>query len=304
MKIGFMTAILQELSFEEVCSFASKNHFSCLEVMCWPKGKAERRYAGVTHIDVDKLDNNRTDEINRCLEKNKIIISALGYYPNPLIDDLEQRKTIIEHIKKCIKAANMLGLKNFNTFIGKNPAKPIKDNIEEFKKVWPEIINYAESYNIKIGIENCPMYFKDEWPGGKNLASSPKIWREIFSIIESEYFGLNYDPSHFIWQRMDYLKPLYEFKDKIFHVHLKDVKFYQDKYNEVGIFEAPLEYHSPKLPGLGDVNWSDFISALMDINYKGCAVIEVEDKSFEETLQDRLDSIILSKNFLNQYIIR
>jgi sugar phosphate isomerase/epimerase len=303
MKLGFMSAILPEYSFQDIIDFAAVIDLKCVEIMCWPKEKAERRYAGVTHIDVDGLNKDGAAKINSYLRNKKILISALGYYPNPLDSDLENRKKVIEHIKKCIKSTNILGLKNFNTFIGKDPLKPIKDNLEEFKKVWPEIIKYAESYDVKIGIENCPMYFRDEWPGGKNLASSPKIWREMFSIIDSKYFGLNYDPSHFVWQRMDYIKPIYEFKDKIFHFHIKDARFYADKYNDVGIFAPPLDYHKPKLPGQGDIKWDSVISALMDIGYKGCAVIEVEDRAFEETLQDRLNSVILSRKFMSQYIV-
>ena len=303
LKLGFASAILPEYSFEQVVDFAAENGLACVEMMCWPQGRAERRYAGVTHIDVDTLTKDRAREINDYLQAKGVIISGLGYYPNPLNPDLAQRTVFIEHIKKCVKAARMLGLDIVNTFIGKDPGRPVSENMAEFKKVWPEIIKAAEDNGVKICIENCPMYFKDEWPGGKNLASSPAIWREMFSAIDSKYFGLNYDPSHFIWQRMDYIAPIYEFKDKIFHFHIKDSKFYPDKYNEVGIFAAPLEYNAPKLPGLGDINWGKVISALTDIHYRGCAVIEVEDRSFEDSLEDRLYSVALSKNYMRQYIL-
>jgi sugar phosphate isomerase/epimerase len=302
MKLGFMSAILPEYSFKQVVDFAADNGMKCVEVMCWPKGRAERRYAGVTHIDAGELTPEKAAEINEYIDKKGITISALGYYPNPLDADLKQRAVYIEHIKKCIKAANMLGLGNFNTFIGKDPLRPVSENMQEFERVWPDIVKFAEDNGVKIGIENCPMYFKDEWPGGKNLAASPKIWRDMFSAIDSAYFGLNYDPSHLVWQRMDYIAPIYEFRDKMFHFHIKDAKLYPDKYNDVGIFAAPLDYHAPKLPGLGDIDWGKTISALTDIRYNGCAVIEVEDRAFEDTLQSRLDSIILSKNYISQYI--
>ncbi len=303
MKLGFLSAILPEYSFEQVVDFAAENGFACIEIAAWPKGKAERRYAGVTHLDMDALDSSQTSKVNDYIAKKGVIISGIGYYPNPLDSDNVQREVAITHIKKCISGASALGLKNVNTFIGKDPSRSVSDNMQEFKKVWPDIIKFAEDNGIRIGIENCPMYFKDEWPGGKNLASSPHIWREMFSEIDSDCFGLNYDPSHFIWQRMDYIKPIYEFADKIYHFHIKDSKFYQDKYDEVGVFAAPLEYHSPKLPGLGDIDWSRVISALNDIRYKGCAVIEVEDRAFEDTLADRLKSILISKSFMNQYML-
>lgn len=303
MKLGFVSAILEEYSFEQVVDFASENGIACVEMACWPKGKAERRYAGVTHIDVGALDKSKAGEINAYLDKKNVFISAIAYYPNPLDANLEQRAVYIEHIKTCIKAANLLGLGNVNTFIGKDPLSPISDNMEQFKKVWPDIIKFAEDHNVKIGIENCPMYFRDEWPGGKNLAASPKILREMFSLIDSDCFGLNYDPSHLVWQRMDYIKPIYEFKDKMFHFHIKDAKFYKDNYDDVGIFAAPLDYHAPKLPGLGDIDWGKTVSALTDIGYKGPMVIEVEDRAFEATFEDKLTAIRLSKQFMNQYIL-
>lgn len=302
MKLGFFSAILPEYSFEQVIDFAVANDMNCVEIPCWPTGKAERRYAGVTHIDVDRLDKDKVAHINDYLAKKGVIISALGYYPNPLDADIVQRSVVIGHMKRCIKGAAMLGLKNINTFIGKDPAKSISENFSEFKKEWPDIVKMAEDNDVKIGIENCPMYFWDEWPGGKNLASSPKMWREIFNYIDSPNLGLNYDPSHLVWQRMDYIKPIYEFADKMFHFHVKDAKFYQDKYDEVGIFAAPLEYHAPKLPGLGDTDWGKTMAALTDICYKGCVVIEVEDRAFEDTLDDRLYSILLSKRYISQFI--
>lgn len=302
MKLGFLSAVLPEYTFEQVVDFAGSNDMSCVEIMCWPKGKAERRYAGVTHIDAGELTKEKAKKINAYLQEKNVSISALGYYPNPLDADPEQRSVYIRHIKKCIEAANMLGVKVFNTFLGKDPARPIKENMEEFKKVWPDIVKHAEALDVRIGIENCPMYFKDEWPGGKNLAASPKIWREMFSAIDSRHFGLNYDPSHLVWQRMDYIKPIYEFREKLFHFHIKDAKLFPDKYDDAGIFAAPLEYHAPKIPGQGDIDWGRTVSALNDVGYKGCAVIEIEDRSFEDTLQDRLHSIVLSKNFMRQYI--
>jgi sugar phosphate isomerase/epimerase len=124
----------------------------------------------------------------------------------------------------------------------------------------------------------------------------------MFKEIESDYFGLNYDPSHLLWMQMDYIKPLYEFKNKLFHVHLKDAKVDYDRLNEVGIMATPLEFHSPKLPGLGDINWGKFISALTDIRYKDSVCVEVEDKAFEGSLDDRKYSLVLAKKYISQFI--
>lgn len=303
MKLGLQSAILAELSFEEVVDFAAEKGFSCIEMMCWPLGKADRRYAGVTHIDVTSLDDEKAAYIKNYIKQKNIEIS-LGYYPNPLDPDVEKSKVYVEHIKKMITAANKLGVKVVNSFIGRDKTKNVEENLKKFKEVWTPIIKLAEENDVKVAIENCPMLFtNDEWPGGNNLATTPEIWRRMFAEIPSDYFGLNYDPSHFIWQMMDYIRPIYEFKDKIFHVHIKDVKIFKHKLDNVGIMATPLEFSSPKLPGLGDVDWSKFVSALTDIRYNGFACIEVEDKAFEANLQDRKDSIALSKRFINQFIV-
>ena len=302
MKLGFVTAILPELSLEEVLRYAATEGFSCIEVMCWPVGKAERRYAGVTHIDVATLDEDQAEEINALCGKHGVELSGLGYYPNPLVKDETEANTYIEHIKKVISGAQLLGLQNVNTFIGREHTLSIPDNWKLFDTRWPAIIEHAESCGVKVGIENCPMSFSyDEWPGGKNLAISPAIWREMFNRIDSPNFGLNYDPSHMIWQMMDEVAPIYEFADRIFHIHAKDVRVYPDKLNDVGIMATPLEYHQPKLPGLGNVNWGDFFAALTDIRYKGPVCIEVEDRAYEETLDDRKTSLRVSRDNLKQY---
>jgi sugar phosphate isomerase/epimerase len=303
MKLGFLSAILPELSFEELVDYAAKCGYASIEVCCWPVGKAERRYAGVTHINVDTLDDTKIAHIQNHLKKNGIEISALGYYPNPLDPDEEKSRFYVSHIRKVITAAARLGVNKINTFAGKDKNKSVDENFEIFTSVWAPVIKFAEENKVKVGIENCPMLFtRDEWPGGNNLASTPAIWRRMFMEIQSDYFGLNYDPSHLLWMQMDYVKPLYEFKDKLFHIHLKDARVDRNKLNDIGILATPLEFHSPKLPGLGEIDWGKFISALHDIRYNGHVCVEVEDKAFEGSLEDRKYSIVLSKRYLSQFI--
>ncbi len=301
--IGFVSAILAECSLEDVLAFAAQEGFTCVELMSWPRGKAERRYAGVTHVDADTMGAAEAARIRAALAKSKVTISGLGYYPNPLDPDERSASFYREHIKKVIAAAAQLEVGVVNTFVGRDPAKGLEENFKRFAAVWPDVMDYAEGKGVKVAIENCPMFFSnDEWPGGKNLAYAPAIWRRMFTEIPSKYFGLNYDPSHLLWQQIDYVKPLYEFKDRIFHVHIKDAKVRHDKLDEVGILATPLEYHVPKLPGLGDVNWGRFISALTDIKYAGPACIEVEDRAFEENLESRKAALVLSRRYMAQYI--
>ena len=305
LKLGFVSAILADFSFEHMVQFAGNHGFSCVEVMCWPTDNADsRRYAGVTHIDVDDLSEARCRQIKNTLSEAGIFISALGYYPNPLDPEPGRTEFHLEHIKKVIRAAAKLRIPVVNTFIGRDPAKSIKDNLKTFADVWPAVVKVAEEHDVKLAIENCPMFFTDdEWPGGKNLAISPAVWDRMFEIIPSPIFGLNYDPSHMIWQMMDEIKPIYNYADRIHHIHLKDVKIYRDKLDRVGIMANPLEYHSPKLPGLGDVNWRGFFAALTDVRYRGPVVIEVEDKAFEGHINDVTTAILTSRNYLRQFVI-
>ena len=303
LDLGFVSAILADSSFEEVVDFAAAEQFKCVEIMCWPKGKSERRYAGITHIDVDTLSDENVNSIQAYLLQKHVYISALGYYPNPLDPDEEKATVYINHIKKIIRASARLKINKINTFIGRDPKLSLRENFDLFKKVWPDLIKLASDEGVKVGIENCPMFFStDEWPNGKNMAISPVIWEEMFSIIPDANFGLNYDPSHMLWQQMDYVQPIYDFKDRIHHIHLKDAKVYRTKLDRVGILATPLEYHSPKLPGLGDINWNHFFAALTDIRYRGPVCIEVEDKAFEGSKEDILEAIRISRNYLGKHL--
>jgi sugar phosphate isomerase/epimerase len=302
MKLGFFTAILPDLSLEEVAAFAAAEGFRCLEVACWPKMKADRRYAGITHIDVADFSDADAAAVRTIIERHGVEISALGYYPNPLCPDEKEAAVYIEHIRKVISAAQRLGVAGVNTFIGRDWTRSLDENWKVFDRRWPPIIEYAESCGVRVGIENCPMLFTgDEWPGGKNMAHTPKIWREMFRRIPSSHFGLNYDPSHAVWQFMDSARHIRDFADRIFHVHAKDARVLRDQLSEVGILAAPLEFHQPKLPGLGDVPWSNFFAALTDIRYAGAVCIEVEDRAYEGALEDRQRALLQSKRFLEQY---
>ena len=305
MKFGLLTAILDGMEFKEVVDFAAENNLECLEVACWPAtGGAKRRYAGVCHIDAENLTGEEAAEITSYLKEKGVVISSLGYYPNTMDPDLEKRKTYIDHIHALIDASAMLGVNMVTTFLGRDPQMTVEENLELVKEVWPPIIQHAEKKGVKIAIENCPMWFtKDEWPGGQNLMTSPANWRKVFAILDSPNFGINYDPSHFVWQQIDYIKPIYEFKDRIFHVHYKDIKLYADKLADVGVMAYPLEYMTPKIPGLGDVDWGKYVSALTDIRYNGNSVIEVEDKAFEGSLEDAKKAVILSAKYLRNFVI-
>ncbi len=305
MKLGFVSAILAELPLAEVFYVAAAQGYECVELMCWPSGKAERRYAGVTHVEVDTLDGEAVDRVLALAGESGIAISGLGYYPNPLSPDREEAARAVEHIRKVIAAAQTLGIRQMNTFVGRDWTKSVDDNWPRLLDTWRPLVQYAEDLGVNIGIENCPMFFtRDEWPGGKNLAISPAIWRRMFHDLPSPCFGLNFDPSHMVFQQMDYLAPLREFRDRIHHVHAKDVRVDRHRLNDVGILAHPLEYHTPKLPGLGDVDWGSFFSTLNDVGYKGPVCVEVEDRAYEDSLESRKAALQQSLTYLRNFVAR
>ena len=306
MKLGFVSAILDQSSYEEMMDTASEMGFQCVEVACWPAGKAERRYAGVSHIDADAVlnDDAYAKHVLDYAKEKGVEISSLAYYPNTMDGDLAKREAAIAHLKQLIKASAKLGINMVTTFIGRDQTKTVEENLELVKEIWPEILDLAKEQGVKVAIENCPMLFgPDQWPGGQNLMTTPAIWKKVFEILPYDNFGINYDPSHFVWQMIDYIKPIYEFKDKIFHVHYKDIKVYKDKLDQCGIMAYTLDFMSPKLPGLGDVDWGKYVSALTDIRYEGYTCIEVEDKAFEGSQEKVLDSLRLSKQYMEQFVI-
>lgn len=303
MKLGFVSAILPDRSLEQVLRFAASAGYACVEAMCWPLGAAERRYAGVTHIDVARLDRESAEDILRLLDMTGVSLSALGYYPNPLSPDRAEAELASGQILRLIDAAVLLGLDTVNTFIGRDWRRSVDENWPGMLAVWRPVVAYAAERGIRIGLENCPMLFSaDEWPGGKNLATSPAIWRRLFADIPSEYLGLNLDPSHLVWLGIDCGAVIREFGPRIYHVHAKDARLDRERLAQVGILAHPLEYHTPKLPGLGDVNWGAFFGALTDAGYDGPVCVEVEDRAYEGSLASREAALRQSRRFLEQFV--
>jgi sugar phosphate isomerase/epimerase len=302
MKLGFVSAIFPELSLEQVLGFARVEGFKCIEAMCWPAGKAERKFAGVTHVDVTRFSAVQAAEVNALCANAGVSLSALGYYPNPLDPDPNTARRCVEHLKKVILAAEKLGLTTVNTFVGRDWTRSVDENWPRFLKTWRPLLAFAEDHGIRIGIENCPMLFtRDEWPGGKNLATTPVIWRRMFHDIDSRNFGLNYDPSHFILQQMDPASPLQEFQSRLFHVHAKDVRIRRERLNQVGIFAFPLEWHQPRIPGYGEIDWAHFMGSLMETSYRGPVCIEVEDDTFGKKLEGRKQAVRVAGKVLQPY---
>ena len=304
MRLGLLTAPFPSTPLTEVADWASANDFEMLEVACWPSGSgAERRYAGISHIDVDGLSESRASEIVDDLASRGITISGLGYYPNPLHPDPAHREAVLEHLRKVIAAAPKLGVGVVNTFIGADQHRTQRENWEEAKKVWPDLVGHAEDHGVRIGIENCPMIFsRDEWPGGHNLAYSPSIWRTMFEEF-GETVGLNFDPSHLVWQMIDLEEAIDEFGERFYHFHAKDLEVDQRGLYEHGVMSLGIGWQVPRLPGLGDIEWSRVFSRLYAVGYDGPIIVEHEDRQFEGTDELVKRGFLLARDVLKPWIV-
>ena len=211
-----------------------------------------------------------------------------------------------EHLKKVIRAAPMVGVNVVNTFIGRDHTKCVADNLARVAGVWDPIVREAKAAGVRLGIEHCPMIFSDdEWPGGKNVASTPSVWRQLFRSfdeIAAGTVGLNLDPSHLIWQMIDYERVVYDFADRIFHVHAKDMRIDREQLYQRGIMSIGMGWQIPRLPGLGEVNWAKFLGALYAVGYDYVCSIEHEDRAFEgeELLVKR--GLLIARDVLSPYL--
>jgi len=280
MKLGLLTAPFSRRSLAQVAAWAASEGFETLEVASWPAAGAERRrYAGTSHLDVTRLDAPAVRDV---LDRHGLEISALAYYPNNLHPDAAVRRAANTHLKKVIDGAATLGVPVVGTFVGRDQTKNVPDNVRQFKRVWPGLVEHAESRGVKVAIENCPMIFSwDEWPGGTNLASTPAIWDELFSIVDSPSFGLNLDPSHLVWLMIDYERVVRDYAEKLFHVHAKDLEIDRDGLYRHGTVSLGMGWQVPRLPGLGEVRWDRFVAALYRAGYDYVVSVEHEDRSFE-----------------------
>ncbi|NLL68010.1 MAG: sugar phosphate isomerase/epimerase [Clostridiaceae bacterium] len=305
MELGFLTVCLGNMPLKEKAKWAGENGFKELEVACWPKSNT-RDYSSCD-LDVENFTEQDAKIINEYLKEYGLTISSLAYYDNNLHKDLAKRTLINNHVKKCIDAANMLGVQAVGTFTGRNIDKSIKDNFDEFEVVFKDLISYAENKGVRLMIENCPM---EGWqaagqPG--NISFTPELWEEMFRRIPSKNFGLNFDPSHLLFQLIDYIPLIEKFKDRIFHVHAKDSEVYQDKLKYYGVFNCQLGGHNEgywrfRMPGLGQVDWEKFLKALDDIGYNGVVSIEHEDPLYEGSEEKVKEGLIIARKHLEQYM--
>ncbi len=302
LRLGLLTAAFPGLDLEQIAQWASSEGFDMLEVACWPSAGGERRrYAGVCHLDVE---NGDLDGVRETMAEAGLEISSLAYYPNNLHPDPETRAAAHEHLRRVIDAASALGVPIVGTFVGRDKTRNLRDNLDEFGRVWPPLVEYAGEKGVTIAIENCPMIFSDdEWPGGTNLAYAPALWDELFSLVPAENFGLNLDPSHLVWLMIDYERVVREYGSRIVHVHAKDLEIDREGLYRHGVLSLGMGWQVPRLPGLGEVRWDRFLAALYRAGYDGAVSIEHEDRSFDSSEELVKRGFLLARDVLRPLLV-
>lgn len=306
MKMGFITSLFDGWTYEETIDEVSRMGIECVEVASWPQGKAERKYGGVTHIEAERVlaDDAYARHLLDYAAERRVRICALAYYPNNLDPDPERRRAFNDHLVACIHAAKRLDVPKVTTFIGRVTDKTFEENLEIAREVWTPILGVAEEEGILVCIENCPMYFDaSNWPGGQNIMTTPANWERVFEVLPSRNLGLALDPSHFVWQMVDCSAAIREFKDRIYHVHFKDIKLKPEQLARRGVMAYPLDIMDPKIPGYGDVDWSEFVSQLSMAGYDGDCCLEIEDRFFEDSREHLVQAVELSKRYMDQFVI-
>lgn len=256
MRLGLFTAAFGARPLGEVARWAAGAGFEALEVHCPPGSKLD--------LEVE------------------LEISALSYYPNNLDPDDGAREAAHARVHELIDAAAALGVGLVCTFAGADPARPLDENLDRFRELWPPLVAHAEERGVRIAIESCPMvHERARWPGGTNLAYCPAAWEAMFDAIPSAALGLNLDPSHLHWLGIDLGRAVRDHGERIFHVHAKDTEIDRDELYRRSILSLGVGWQQGRMPGRGEIDWAAFVGALRDVGYDGVLSVEHEDHGID-----------------------
>jgi sugar phosphate isomerase/epimerase len=270
VKLGLFTAAFPGRTLDEVAGWAAGAGFEALEIASWPGG----------HLDVEAFD---PDAVLGAVADRGLDISALAYYPNNLDPDDSAREEAHAHLRRVIDAAARLGVGLVCTFAGADRWAPLAENLERFRRIWPPLVACAEERGVRIAIENCPMAFLEQWPGGTNLAYCPAAWDAMFETIPSAALGLNLDPSHLVWLQVDYERAVRDYGARILHVHAKDTELRREELYRRSILSLGVGWQAARMPGRGEIDWGRFVGALRAVGYDGVVSVEHEDEDFEDS---------------------
>ena len=278
MYVGILTGPFGREDLEIVAAFAGEYGFGGLEVAAGPGSK---------HIDTSNFTPERAEEIKILMEKRLLQISAVGAYTNVTDGDPARRAANIQTLNNAIDAAALLGVQVVTTMAGLPPngKDRFKSIEEDCLEVFPAILEHAADKGVSLALEN--------WTATniQNLAH----WQRLFEVLPHSNLGLNFDPSHLLWQDIDYIEAVDKFADRIFHTHGKDTEVKTHVKRIVG--NQGSGWWRYVIPGLGQIKWGEYIAALRRNGYNGVISIEHEDDALE-----REEGFLIGKKYLEQFI--
>jgi sugar phosphate isomerase/epimerase len=283
MRIGLMV----QYSKKEV-DFLSSVGFGSCELLVGP-GQA------LDPAVTSKDDIMRAKDL---LAERDIKVSAIAHHENHLHPDKATRTAHNEHFKRLMDLALMMDVDTVCTFAGRDPEKGIADNMPAFKEIWTPMAKMAEDKDLKIGFENCPMFYYFPFRG-TNIAYTPVAWDMMFDAVPSDALGIEWDPSHLICLLIDPYQNILDYGDKIVSVHAKDGEVDWNWVHKNGWFEEGAVAH--RTPGMGVIDWNRVVSNLTKVGYRGNLDIEGRhDLVFKGDLEDQ--GVVFSYNHLLQAI--
>jgi len=277
MKLGFVSNY-----DEREVEFAASHGFDCLELIAMPGAPL-----------YTLAESGRIKDVARAFERSGVRISSLGLANNPLAPGQEGEQARA-HYTWVIRICEELGVDTITTSTGQHKGASLGENWRLLREVWTPIVEQAGRKGINILFENCP----HGYPTGMNLAIAPSFWRKVFEALPGANVGLEYDPSHLVWQFVDYLAPISEFGPRIMRVHAKDTEINALELGKVGFYGQG--WWRYRLPGAGQVNWQAFFMRLREVGYDGDILIEHEDPVFEGPR--RLEGLLIGHKYLGQFI--
>jgi len=222
--------------------------------------------------------------------------SALALYGNSFAADLA---TTVDVFERAFQLARYLHCYVITAMTGRDPAQSIDENMPLLEHRWSRLAELAEDYGVKIAFEPWPgsmsAYGPNDWV---NCAVSPELWDRLFDAVPSEALGLEYDPSHLLWQQIDYLKAFRDYSDRIYHVHAKDTAIDREKLARCGVHVTG--WWRFTIPGEGDVDWKGLFDTFRTAGYDGPVVIEHEDANYSGGRFT--EGLIKARDFLRPYL--
>jgi len=275
MFVGFLTAPFKNWNLQKIVDWASANGFKGLEVLVSP---------AIKHMDVDHVLSGGANEIRRLFSERGLEITSLAFYSIKILENTEDQRFLL----KVIEAASALNVRVVCTLAG-GPVEG-KDKMQTLRENFPEvfgpIVDVAREHDVKIALEN--------WYA--TLLQGLDHFQETFKNIPDKTLGLNFDPSHLLWQQIDYIEAVHKFGNRIYHTHAKDTEILPFRLRYVGVLGRG--WWRYRIPGWGQINWRAYITALMEVGYNYVLSIEHEDPFFSSE-----DGLIKGKNYLRKLLL-